>query len=116
MKIQVYRQSGEPVEEKDRAAYTQEWQTFYDKAETRAREIHNQGPESESYFILLQRFLSYGERQLVKKYNVAVEVELPKSIRSWTKLIEQFHDTPIILARRQDSGKLVLIIADTMGA
>lgn len=114
MKIQVYRQSGTPVNEKDQAAYNEEWQKFYDKAESRAREIHNQGPESESYFILLQRFLSYGERQLIKKFNVAVEVELPKTSRGWTKLIESFQDTPVLLARRQESGKLVLIIADTL--
>lgn len=115
MKIQVLRQSGEPVNESDRAAYTAEWQKFYDKADERARKRHNEGPASESYHLLMQRFLNYGERQLIRKYNGAVEVELPKTARAWTKLIESFQDTPVILARRQDGGKLILIIADTLG-
>lgn len=114
MKIQVYRQSGMPVNESDQAGYTAEWKAFYDKAEARAKERFSDDNESEPYFMLLERYLRYGERQLVKKYNVAVEVELPKTVRGWTKLMETYQDTPVILARRQDSGKLILIIADTL--
>lgn len=114
MKIQVYCQSGQPVGDDNRAKYQEEWKAFYDKAEERARIRHVEGPASDQYHVLMQRYLNFGERQLVKKYNGKVEVELPKTMKAWKKLVTEFHDTPLIIAKRADKDELILIVADLM--
>jgi hypothetical protein len=101
-KLKVYRKSGVPVKLEDREAYQKEWEVFYDKVKTRA------GLD----MLKTQRMLAFGERQLIKKYNVEVLVEMPKSAKGWEKLIAGYEDTPIMLARTTKGNEVVAIIMD----
>jgi hypothetical protein len=115
MKLQLYRQSGGIIDVSIQEKYDEAFKAFYDKADFRAREIHNNNIYSDGYAILMQRFLRYGERQLFKAFNQDVEVELPKTAKAWTDLIAKYQDTPIMLARTTDGKKLVLVIMDSLG-
>lgn len=101
-KLEVYRQSGQPVSGDAQALYKTEWQAFYDKAAARAG----------LNMLSLQRFLRYGERQLTLKHNVKVEVDIPKSAKAWMALLATYEDTPLMMAKTTDGKKLVLIIMD----
>ena len=104
MKLKLFRFSGEPVNKQDRENYTKEWHALYDKATERA------GLNMEK----LQRFLRFAEHCLIQKYNQPVTVELPTSARAWNKLIEQYDDCPISLARTKDGKQVVLILMDQL--
>lgn len=117
MKLKVYRQSGSPVNPEMQDKYTEEYRALYDKCEERAERTFQ---KTKGYLtkvprmLILQRMLAYAERGLVKKYNGEVEVELPKTSKAWTALISKFGDTPLMLAKEQNSGKLVLILMDAL--
>jgi hypothetical protein len=115
MKLQLYRQSGGIIDVSIQEKYDEAFKAFYDKADLRAREIHNNNIYSDGYALLMQRFLRFGERQLFKAFNQDVEIELPKTAKAWEKLIEKYQDTPIMLARTTDGKKLVLVIMDSLG-
>lgn len=100
----VYRQSGEPVRPEAQAAFRADWAAFYDKA----------GERANGNMLKLKRFLNYGERALVRKHNGEVVLPLPKSIKAWSELIEQFEGVPIMVAQRADHSGLVLILMDTI--
>lgn len=100
--LKLYRKSGLPVNLSDRTAYEEAWRNFYDKATARA------GLNMEK----MQRFCSFGERALVRKYNIEVSVTLPTSARGWTKLVQSFEDCPIIVARAKNGKDVVGIIID----
>lgn len=103
-KIQLFRQSGNPVDMSDREKYDIEFKKMYDKAAERA------GLD----MIKLNRMLRFCERQLIKKYNIKVEVEMPKTAKAWESLINKYEDVPIMVARELNSGKPILIIMDTL--
>jgi len=102
-KLKLYRQSGLPVDLSSRKAYEEAWKLFYDKAAERA------GLD----MLRLQRFLRFGERQLVRQHNVQVFVDLPQSARAWTKLIQKFEDCPIMVARSADGSEVVGVLMDS---
>lgn len=104
MKVKLFRQSGEPVEPSAQEAYRADWANYYDKAQSRAK----------LDMLKLQRMLSYGERQLIKKHGSQVELEMPKSAKAWDKLISSYGDTPIMTARTTDGKSVVLILMDQL--
>jgi hypothetical protein len=53
-----------------------------------------------------------GERILVKKHNIQVNVDIPKSAKGWQKLISSYEDTPILVARTADGKEVVGILMD----
>jgi hypothetical protein len=106
MKIELMRQSGQPVDLGDRDKYDNDFKAFYDKAAERA------GLD----MLKLARFMRFGERQLAKKYNNLVEVELPKSEKAWKALQAKYEDCPIMTAVNLKNSKLILIIMDTLSA
>ena len=111
-KLKLYRKSGSPVNLEDREAYAAAWRSFFDKADARAKAKHEGGQFTDQYAILIQRFLRYGERQLVRKFNVEVEVELPKSAAGWKKLMDQYEQVPIMVAVNQKDGSVVGVLMD----
>lgn len=118
-KLQIIRQSGEIVDEVNREKYQAEWRSIYDRIEQRVTEIHQN--KSHKLFmvpahILTNRFCNFMERQLYKKYAKTIEHEIPKSSKAWTKLIEQYQDTPIMIARRMDGKGVVMILMDTLSS
>lgn len=104
MKLKIYRQSGDPVELANRELYKAEWQLFYDRAAERAA----------LDMLKLQRMLRFGERLLVRKHNVEVVIEVPKSQKAWTTLIAKYEDTPFMIARTADGEGLVGVIMDAL--
>jgi len=100
--LTLYRKSGMPVDLSDREIYNVEWQAFYDKAAARAM----------LDMLKLQRFLSFGERILTKKHNKEVVVPFPTTDMAWKKLINQYEDTPIMIARTTDGKRVIGVIMD----
>jgi hypothetical protein len=103
-KVQIFRQSKTPVRHEDLQAYHLAFQGFYDKAAERAK--------ADMY--KMERFLRYGERQLIKHYNKSVIVALPTSAKQWKTLCATY-GYPVMAAQRSDNGKMVLIIMDDIG-
>jgi hypothetical protein len=103
-KIILMRQSGYPVDMADMEAYNNDWRVFFDKAGERA------GLD----MMKKQRFLAYGERQLLKKHNKTVEIPLPKTIQEVQDLIALYQDTPIMFARLADKDGVVALLMDKL--
>lgn len=119
MKLTVYRQSGSPVHPEFQAQYQEEYRTFYDRCELKAEAIFakNTGVLNRKLvprMIILQRLLNYGERFLMRKYGGNDTVELPKTAKQWTALINKYSETPIMLAKEQKTGKLILLLMDDL--
>lgn len=114
MKLKLYRQSGQLIDESSKQQYDEAFKAFYDKADKRARELHDENIYAPAYALTMQRFLRYGERQLFKQFNQDIEVELPNTAAKWTKLLADYGDTPLMVAKAQGSGKLLLVIMDTL--
>lgn len=100
--LKLYRKSGDPVNKADRDAYSAEWKTFFDKVSDRV------GLD----MLKKQRMLAFGERQLIKKHNKEVVVDMPSTKEAWAELISTYEDTPIMLARTTDGKEVVAIIMD----
>lgn len=122
MKLQLLRQSGRPVTPSDVEGYESDFRALYDKAELKSETAFQKrtakGPGSKGYnvpkVVILQRLLSYGERQLVKKWNKAVEIEVPRSKAGMLKLLSTYEDTPILIAKSTDGKNLVAILMDEL--
>ncbi|MEZ0209251.1 MAG: hypothetical protein ACAH17_03700 [Candidatus Paceibacterota bacterium] len=106
MKLRTFRMSGDPVALENREKFQEEFKIVYDKCAERA------GLD----MLRLNRLVRYCERQLVKKWNAEVLTELPKTAKAWEKVIAQYEDTPLMLARTKDGKGLVLILMDQMQA
>jgi hypothetical protein len=104
MKIKLYRQSGDPVALENREHYKREFQEMYDKC----------AEEAGLDMLKLHESVAAAETELVKKWNAEVEVELPKTQRAWDKLISQYEDTPLMLAKAKNGKYLVLILMDSL--
>lgn len=104
MKIELYRQSGNPTSTEDRDKYDVAFKELYDKAAERA------GLD----MLKLNRMVRYGERQLIKKFNQKVEVDLPKSSKAWKRLSDAYEGCPIMVAVNAKSGASILVIMDAL--
>ena len=105
MQLRIFRMSGDLVNKETRAAYQADWQAFFDKATERAA-----GDMKKQH-----RFLNFGERALLKKYDEVAYETMPTSKKGWTNLVAKYDDAPVGLARTKDGKSLVLIIMDTLG-
>lgn len=117
MKLKVYRQSGSPINPESELQYNEEYKALYDKCEAKADTIFakefghlKQLPR----MIMLQRLLRFAERGLIAKYGGNDVVELPKTAKAWTALLNKYGETPLMLAKEQASGKLVLLLMDNL--
>lgn len=117
MKLKVYRQSGSPVHPENQQKYVEDYRAFYDLCEKKADKIFakDTGKLTKTpRMFILQRLLNYGERFLMRKYGGQDEVELPKTSKSWTALISKYSDTPLMIAKEKDSGRLILLLMDDL--
>lgn len=120
MKLTVYRQSGSPVHPENQEKYTEEYRDLYDFCEARADKIFskNTGVLNRKLvprMIILQRLLQYAERGLMRKYGGQDEVEFPKTAKQMTALINKYGETPIMFAKEQHTGKLIMLLMDDLG-
>jgi hypothetical protein len=122
MKLQLFRQSGQPVELSDRDGYDEDFKKMYDLAEVKSQKAFERrsakGPSYKGYnvpkMLILNRMLSFGERLLVKKWNKSVEIELPRSKAGMSKLLSKYEDLPIMIAKSTDGKSLVAILMDRL--
>jgi hypothetical protein len=115
-KVQIFRQSGLPVEPDAIEAYQADFRAFNDKAQERAGyPNYSSATPDEKALIMrkLQRFLSYGERLVFKKHSKPAFENLPTSKKAWMGLCEKYGHA-VIVAPRSDTGALVLVITDRM--
>lgn len=104
MKVQLYRQSGQPVDLADRDGYDTDFKAAYDKCAERA------GLD----MLKLNRMVAFCERQLIKKWNKSVEIEVPRSKKAALELLSRFEDVPILLAKTTDGKGIVAILMDQL--
>jgi len=104
MKLKIFRQSGSPVALEDRENYDCEFKAMYDKCAERAK----------LDMLKMNRMIAFCERQLVKKWNKTTEIELPRSKKALLKILSQYEDTPIMLAKTTDGKDLVAILMDQL--
>jgi len=104
MKLKLYRQSGQPVSLESRAAFEADWKVFYDKAAALA------GLD----MLKLQRFCRFGERQLTKRHNIEVAIDVPATPEAWEALIKSYEDCPVMIARTQDGTGIVAVLMDNL--
>lgn len=117
MKLRVYRQSGSPINPESEQLYNAEYGALYDKCELKASSmfVKEHGKLKRiPRMIMLQRLLRFAERSLIRKYGGNDEVELPKTAKAWTALINKYGETPLMLAKEQNSGRLVLLLMDNL--
>ena len=117
MKLKIYRQSGSPVAPEHQDAYTEAYRITYDRCEAKADKLFLKKSGHLTlvpHMIMLQRYLRFAERGLMKKFSGNDEVELPRTAKAWTALISKFGDTPLMLAKEQNTGKLVLLLMDNL--
>jgi hypothetical protein len=117
VKLKIYRQTGQPVDVEMQQQYTESYRTMYDRCEAKADKLFQKKSgylKLLPHMIMLQRYLRFAERELVRKFNGNVEIELPKSPRAWRKLIESYGDTPVMIAREQHTGGIILLLMDDL--
>jgi hypothetical protein len=102
-KVQLFRQSKNPVNLEDYKAYQEDWVKYFDSVQAK-------------YSLDMEKthkMLEYGEKKLIKKYNKTVLIELPKTNKKIKELCQQF-GAPIMFAERQDGAGIVAIIMDEL--
>jgi hypothetical protein len=104
MKLNLYRQSGQPVNLEDRENYDREFKITYDKCAERA------GLD----MLKLNRMISFCERQLVKKWNKTVLIEVPKSKKGFKKLLAKYEDVPIMIAITANRENVIAVLMDQL--
>ncbi len=110
MRTKIYRQSKGPAELATAKQYNDEWKAFYDRAHERAMEKHKDGKFSDQYSVLMQRYCSFAERQLIRKHGMEIEIELPKTMKQWNEAIARFGGAPIAIAQLNPKGNALIIM------
>jgi len=116
-KVRLYRQSGKPVESAKMLEYEDEFKKLYDKAEAKADAVFTKEKGKLTRvpkMLIQQRMLSYGERLLTIKYNVAVEEELPKSKEDVENLMNKYDGVPVMYAVNKNTNELIMLLMDTL--
>jgi len=99
--VRVFRYSGMPVNIEALDAYNKDWKAYYDAAKERAK----------LDMLKLNRFLAYGERQLIKKHGSTVDIEMPQTAEAWNELITKY-GSPVMVAQKSDNTGVVLVVMD----
>lgn len=116
-KVRLYRQSGKPIESAKMREYEDDFKKLYDKAEAKADAVFakEKGKLTRVPKMLIQqRMLSYGERLLTIKYNVAVEEELPKTKADVENLMNKYDGVPVMYAVNKNTNELIMLLMDNL--
>ena len=116
-KVRLYRQSGRPVDSAKMREYEDEFKKLYDKVESKADAVFakDKGKLTRVPKMLIQqRMLSYGERLLTIKYNVAVEEELPKTKADVENLMNKYDGVPVMYAVNKNTDELIMLLMDSL--
>jgi len=99
-KIQLLRASGTPVRIEDNEAYRQAYRDMFDKCAERAG----------SNMTKMQRFLKFCDRQLIKKYNPDVFIDMPQTHEELCELYDTYG--PLQLMMLANKPECVYVIMD----
>ena len=98
--VTIIKQSGNPVDEDDTKKFLDEWKEGFDKIFDAKGDMAI-GTEKAKAF----------EEELLKKYKIEKQVDLPKSMKAWKQLLEN-HKSGIMVDQHAKTGDLMFVILD----
>ena len=98
--VTIIKQSGNPVDESEAKKFLDEWKDGFDKLF-----------DSKGDMAIVSEKAKAFEEELLKKYKVEKQVDLPKSMKAWKKLLED-HKSGIMVDQHSKTGDLMFIILD----
>jgi len=98
--VTIIKQSGNPVDESEAKKFLDEWREGFDKLF-----------DSKGDMAIVSEKAKAFEEDLLKKYKVEKQVDLPKSMKAWKKLSDD-HKSGIIVDQHAKTGDLMFVILD----
>jgi len=98
--VTIIKQSGNPVDESEAKKFLDEWKEGFDKL----------FDEKGDMAIVSEKAKSF-EEELLKKYKVEKQVNLPKSMKAWKQLLDN-HKSGIMVDQHSKTGDLMFVILD----
>ena len=98
--VTIIKQSGNPVDESEAKKFLDEWREGFDKLF-----------DSKGDMAIVSEKAKAFEEELLKKYKVEKQVNLPKSMKAWKKLLED-HKSGIMVDQHAKTGDLMFVILD----
>ena len=98
--VTIIKQSGNPVDESEAKKFLDEWKEGFDKLF-----------DSKGDMAIVSEKAKAFEEDLLKKYKVEKQVDLPKSMKAWKKLLED-HKSGIMVDQHAKTGDLMFVILD----
>ena len=98
--VTIIKQSGNPVDESEAKKFLDEWKEGFDKLFDAKGDMAIVSEKAKAF-----------EEELLKKYKVEKQVNLPKSMKAWKKLLED-HQSGIMVDQHAKTGDLMFVILD----
>ena len=98
--VTIIKQSGNPVDESEAKKFLDEWKEGFDKLF-----------DAKGDMAIISEKAKAFEEELLKKYKVEKQVDLPKSMKAWKKLLDD-HQSGIMVDQHAKTGDLMFVILD----
>jgi|TARA_R100001510_G_C7619086_1_gene180433 polyhydroxyalkanoate synthesis regulator phasin len=98
--VTIIKQSGNPVDESEAKKFLDEWKEGFDKLFDAKGDMAIVSEKAKAF-----------EEELLKKYKVEKQVNLPKSMKAWKKLLDD-HQSGIMVDQHAKTGELMFVILD----
>tara|TARA_Y100001938_G_C7761313_1_gene268701 strand:- start:139 stop:447 length:309 start_codon:yes stop_codon:yes gene_type:complete len=98
--VTIIKQSGNPVDESEAKKFLDEWKEGFDKLFDAKGDMAIVSEKAKAF-----------EEELLKKYKVEKQVNLPKSMKAWKKLLDD-HQSGIMVDQHAKTGDLMFVILD----
>ena len=98
--VTIIKQSGNPVDELEAKKFLDEWKEGFDKLF-----------DAKGDMAIISEKAKAFEEELLKKYKVEKQVNLPKSMKAWKKLLDD-HKSGIMVDQHAKTGDLMFVILD----
>ena len=98
--VTIIKQSGNPVDESEAKKFLDEWKEGFDKLFDAKGDMAIVSEKAKAF-----------EEDLLKKYKVEKQVDLPKSMKAWKKLLDD-HKSGIMVDQHAKTGDLMFVILD----
>ena len=98
--VTIIKQSGNPVDESEAKKFLDEWKEGFDKLFNAKGDMAIVSEKAKAF-----------EEELLKKYKVEKQVDLPKSMKAWKKLLDD-HQSGIMVDQHAKTGELMFVILD----
>jgi hypothetical protein len=98
--VTIIKQSGSPIDESEAEKFLNEWRDGFDR-------LFEAGGDMPTVTKQAKEF----EEKLLKKYKLEKQIDLPKSMKAWKKLIDN-HQSGIMVDLHAKTGELMFVILD----